>query len=80
MSRDVATCNRLHWGRGTILEGDEGYGLTRIVLTYVGLTAVMAIWQARPDLEASTTLQCREWRQVGYTDDPFTYFLPERQL
>lgn len=58
------------WGIGDILEGDEGYGPQRIVITGIGEERFLCRWDRHmngewSDESGSTTLSCREWRKVG---------------
>ncbi|HPB98053.1 MAG TPA: hypothetical protein PKW66_19205 [Polyangiaceae bacterium] len=60
------------WGIGDILEGDEGYGPQRIVITAIGEECFLCRWDRHMDGKWSdesgiTTLRCREWRKVGET-------------
>ena len=65
---DSATLCRLNgWGAGTVLEGDEGYGPTRILITAVGEQGVLARCLTRAHgstYESSWTLRSRDWREV----------------
>lgn len=58
------------WGVGDILEGDEGYGPQRILITAIGEERFLCKWDRRANGEydeesGSTTLRFREWRKVG---------------
>lgn len=57
------------WKVGDILEGDEGYGPSRILITAVGRYGILCLWDddctGEWGLELSTTLSCREWVKVG---------------
>ncbi len=57
------------WGVGDILEGDEGYGADRILITAVGEESFLCKWDYKATGEyaeesGSTTLSCREWKKV----------------
>lgn len=72
MSResDAEKCRRNGWGVGTVLEGDEGYGPTRIVLTAIGEEHILArcLSQSRVPCDGSEenwALRYREWKAVG---------------
>lgn len=64
-------CRRNGWGPGTLLEGCEGYGTTRIVITAVGERAILARAishrgePSRGRHENSWTLSCRDWQPVS---------------
>lgn len=49
------------WNIGTRLVGDEGYGPTEIVVTYIGDTMVVCRW---PFGDSTTTFECRDWQVV----------------
>ncbi len=58
------------WGVGDILEGDEGYGADRIVITAVGEESFLCKWDYKAkgvygEESGNTTLTCREWKKVG---------------
>lgn len=64
---DVA--RRRGWGVGTVIEGDEGYGPTRIRITAVGKTSILAVvvdgdTANSRGLEGLWTLSCRCWGKV----------------
>jgi hypothetical protein len=66
---DASKCRINGWGAGTVLEGDEGYGPTRIVLTAIGEEKILARRISEngipcDDRETGWTLQCREWHKV----------------
>jgi len=57
------------WGIGDILEGDEGYGPSRILITAIGDEKFLCKWdygsKGTYDKESgSTTLSMREWKKV----------------
>lgn len=61
------------WGVGDILEGDEGHGPSRILITAIGEETFLCRWDYRCDgnyhrESGNTTLACREWRKVGSRD------------
>jgi len=58
------------WGVGDILEGDEGYGPDKILITAVGEETFLCRWADRESgmfgaENGQTTLVCRDWRKVG---------------
>jgi hypothetical protein len=58
-------CRRNGWTAGTILEGDEGYGPERIVITAVGEVSVLARRvNARSEDEHQWNLVWRAWVKV----------------
>ena len=65
-------CRLNGWSPGTVLEGDEGYGPERIVLTAVGEQHILARAVAG-GMEGHFTLECRDWREVeALTAEPLT--------
>lgn len=59
------------WKVGDILEGDEGNGPDRILITAIGEDRFTCKWDYKCTGEyqresGNTTLSCREWRKVGY--------------
>lgn len=67
---DAQRCRRNGWGPGTLLAGDEGYGVTVIRITAVGEDGIMAraIEHDGKPIECSEggwTLFCRRWRKVA---------------
>jgi hypothetical protein len=57
------------WGVGTILEGDEGFGPDRIIITAVGEECFLCRWDYKctgkwSEESGNTTLVCREWKRV----------------
>lgn len=59
------------WKVGDILEGDEGNGPDRIIITAIGEDRFTCRWDYKCTGEyqresGNTTLSCREWRKVGY--------------
>lgn len=61
---NAETCFLNKWDVGDILEGDEGGGPERIIITAIGFEHVLAFWE-RTGREASTVLSVREWKKVG---------------
>jgi hypothetical protein len=67
---DAAACRRKKWKAGTLIAGDEGYGVTVIKITAIGEENILA----RPishdgepsevSYEGSWTLSCRDWKKV----------------
>lgn len=69
MTSDAALCRINGWTPGTILEGDEGHGTTRILLTAIGEERILARQISHngvPTEESETkwTLKCRDWHKV----------------
>lgn len=64
---DAELCRKNGWTPGTILEGDEGYGPERILITAIGEEFILARRVADTrgdsvdDSEATWTLNCRRW-------------------
>ena len=58
-------CRLNGWGVGTILEGDEGRGPERIVITAVGDESILAKLVDGRDGDRSWVLWCRDWKRVG---------------
>ncbi len=57
---------------GDILEGDEGYGPDRIMITAIGEEVFICRWWDKSRLKwdresGNTTLNCRDWKKVGST-------------
>jgi hypothetical protein len=59
------------WSVGDILEGDEGRGPDRIIITAIGEEIFLCKWDfgckgKYPRGESgATTLKCREWKKVN---------------
>lgn len=67
---EVETLRLNNWGLGDILEGDEGYGPDRILITAIGQEKFMSRWdykcKGKYSSEAgNTTLTCRNWKKVN---------------
>jgi hypothetical protein len=60
-------CRLNGWDVGTILEGDEGRGPERIVITAVGEESILAKTLGDPGSpgDRSWVLWCRDWKRVG---------------
>jgi hypothetical protein len=58
-------CRLNGWGVGTILEGDEGRGPERIVITAIGEDSILAKRIGGLDGDRSWVLWCRDWKRVG---------------
>ena len=59
-------CRLNDWGAGTILEGDDGNGPERIVITAIGYEQILAkSLSLPPNWERSWVLSCRDWKKVG---------------
>ena len=71
---DAAICRDNGWVVGDVLEGDEGYGPSRIVLTGIGERGILARQishngEETRGTEHSWTLQCRDWSKVNDSED-----------
>lgn len=70
MKSAAAICRENGWVRGTILEGDEGYGPERIQLTAIGIQGVLARrimnhkGEAIEGYEGSWSLDHRDWKAI----------------
>lgn len=58
------------WGVGDILEGDEGYGPARIIITAIGEERFLCRWDYKctgiyAKETGGTTLNLREWKKVA---------------
>lgn len=60
---ETETCKLNGWTVGDIIEGDEGYGPTRIIITAIGVRKILAC-QIDGDCESPWTFACREWEKV----------------
>lgn len=68
-------CRANGWTVGDVLEGDEGYGPTRIVITAIGEAGVLAraishAGKPRNDSEGIWTLLVRDWKKVPSAEMP----------
>lgn len=66
---DVEICRENGWIVGDVLEGDEGYGPTRILITAIGEKQILARKLSHSGAgcqgsESHWTLQCRDWKKV----------------
>lgn len=67
---DAETCKLNKWNVGTVLVGDEGFGLETIVITAIGEKRILArrITNSRGkainSVEANWTLVHRDWEKV----------------
>lgn len=61
------------WVPGTVLVGDEGYGLDAIRVDHIGRRILIAshlafrrglIWESADERESEWTLSCRDWRRA----------------
>ena len=62
-------CHLYGWGVGTVLAGDEGYGVTKIQITAIGEKSILAKeieHDGKPIKrdEHTWVLHCREWVRV----------------
>ena len=67
---EVETLRLNNWGLGDILEGDEGNGPDRILITAIGIERFLCKWDYKcKELYApetgSTTLTCRDWKKIN---------------
>ncbi len=67
---DAHICRANCWSVGTILEGDEGYGPTRIIITAIGERHILARKLSHNGVETASseslwTVQAREWHRVN---------------
>ena len=68
-------CRERGWGPGTLLAGDEGYGVTVIEVTALGRSGILARTVAHDGTatdgdESSWTLDCRDWHPVDPAEVP----------
>lgn len=66
---EAETLRLNNWGVGDILEGDEGYGPDRILITAIGQERFLCRWDYSctgdfSEESGSTTLMCRDWKKV----------------
>ena len=69
MKSDAEICREKGWNVGDVLEGDEGYGPTQILITAIGEKHILAkelshSGSDRQRCESHWTVQCREWKKV----------------
>lgn len=67
---DAYICRANCWSVGTILEGDEGFGLTRIIITAIGERCVLARKLSHNEINTESgetlwTVQSRDWKRVN---------------
>lgn len=67
---DAQRCRKNGWKPGTLLAGDEGYGVTVIRITAVGEEGILARAVSHDGVsmtrrEAPWTLRCRNWRKAA---------------
>lgn len=67
---DAETIRLNGWGVGDILEGDEGYGPSRILITAIGSERFLCRWDHKckgkfGEESGATTLTCRDWKKVS---------------
>lgn len=79
---EVETLQLNGWGVGDILEGDEGYGPQRILITAIGEDKFICKWDYKCNGEyaeesGNTTLTHREWKLVDSVELPLTSRLAE---
>ena len=60
---DAEMCRRRGWKVGDIIEGDEGYGPERILITAIGERRLLAR-SVDSKHEGAWTLTCRCWKRV----------------
>lgn len=72
----AAICRERGWGPGTLLAGDEGYGVTVIEIVCVHARNIYARTVAHDGYavgdrdEASWVLYCRDWQAIDRADVP----------
>lgn len=69
MKSDSETCRENGWNVGDVLEGDEGFGPTRILITAIGEKHILARKLSHSGTacqgdESHWTLQCRDWKKI----------------
>ena len=74
-TKEVRKLRSLGIGVGDILQGDEGNGPDRILITAIGRDRFLCVWDykcagdfTRPE-SGNTTLSCRKWKKVGHITD-----------
>jgi hypothetical protein len=66
---DAEICREKGWNVGDVLEGDEGFGPTRILITAIGERHILAKELShsgadRQRQESHWTVQARKWKKV----------------
>jgi hypothetical protein len=71
---DTEICRANSWLVGDVLKGAQGNTIDRIVITAIGRSGLLAIWENTWEKgehrDYPTTLACRQWKNVGHMD-PF---------
>ena len=67
---EAETLRLNNWGVGDLLEGDEGYGPDRILITAIGQEEFLCRWDYKctgifSDEKGNTTLSFRDWKKVN---------------
>ena len=63
---DAALCRKNEWIVGDILEGDEGFGPERMLITAIGESALLGIsLKSKRSHEGSWALAFRNWKKVA---------------
>lgn len=67
---DAETLRLNGWKPGDVLEGDEGNGPDRILITAIGSERFLCRWDYKckgkfGDESGNTTLTCRKWKRVN---------------
>lgn len=67
---EIETLMLNNWKVGDILEGDEGYGPDRILITALGHERFLCKWDYKckgeyAEESGNTTLYHRDWKKVG---------------
>ena len=60
-------CRTNGWKVGDIIEGNEGYGCCRLLLTAIGETNIFAKCLSHENYERSWSLQKGEWCKIDST-------------
>jgi hypothetical protein len=60
-------CRDRGWSVGTVLEGEEGHGPSRITITAIGRRQILAQKSGGDSYESTWTLSCRCWGEVHDT-------------
>jgi hypothetical protein len=58
-------CRERGWTAGTVLEGDAGYGQSRITITAIGVGQILAKKIGGDKYESTWTLSCRCWGEAA---------------